>query len=120
MKGLNKVILLGTIAREPDFKSIEFKENNRNMCVLLIVTNDYYTGSDGKKQEDTQWHRVIAWGKMADMIVDKCRKGDVICIEGKLRTRKFTKNNVEESITEVVVCEFSKVSSKKNVESSQN
>jgi single-strand DNA-binding protein len=69
-----------------------------------LATNDHYTNQKGEKVEETQWHRVVAWGKTANLIEKYVTKGKEIAIEGKLSTRSYDdKNGDKKFLTEVVI-----------------
>jgi single-strand DNA-binding protein len=96
----NKVQLLGNVGNEPEVKT--FGEGKK-VANITIATNDYYINDKGDKVEQTEWHRVTAWGKVADIIEKYVTKGKEICIEGKLTHRSYDdKDGNKRYITEVV------------------
>jgi single-strand DNA-binding protein len=99
----NKVQLIGRAGNDPEIKSFD---NGKKIANINLATNDHYTNQKGEKVEDTQWHRVVAWGKTADLIEKYVTKGKEIAIEGKLSTRSYDdKNGDKKFVTEVVVNE---------------
>jgi len=96
----NKVQLIGNVGNEPEVKT--FGEGKK-VANITIATNDYYINDKGDKVEQTEWHRVPAWGKVADIIEKYVTKGKEICIEGKLTHRSYDdKDGNKRYITEVV------------------
>ncbi len=96
----NKVQLIGNVGQEPEIKTFD---GGKKVASITIATNEYYTNDKGEKVEDTQWHRVSAWGKVADIIEKYVTKGKEIAIEGKLTHRSYDdKNGEKRYITEVV------------------
>jgi single-strand DNA-binding protein len=96
----NKVQLIGHVGQEPEVKTIGEEKKVAN---ITIATNDYYINDKGEKIENTEWHRVVAWGKIADIIEKYVTKGKEIAIEGKLTHRSYDdKDGIKRFITEVV------------------
>lgn len=96
----NKVQLIGNVGQEPEIKTFD---GGKKVANIAIATNEYYTNDKGEKIEDTQWHRVSAWGKVADIIEKYVTKGKEIAIEGKLTHRSYDdKEGNKRYITEVV------------------
>jgi single-strand DNA-binding protein len=97
----NKVQLIGHVGQEPEIKTFD---GGKKVANITIATNDYYINDKGDKVEQTEWHRVTAWGKVADIIEKYVTKGKEICIEGKLTHRSYDdKDGTKRYITEVVV-----------------
>ncbi|OYU81396.1 MAG: single-stranded DNA-binding protein [Flavobacterium sp. BFFFF1] len=100
----NKVQLIGHTGGEAEIK--EFGEGKKKAS-LTLATNETYRNDKGEKVEETQWHRIIAWGKQADLIEKYVTKGKEIAIEGKLTYRSYDdKNGEKKYITEVVVTDL--------------
>ncbi|MCX6173073.1 MAG: single-stranded DNA-binding protein [Flavobacterium sp.] len=96
----NKVQLIGNVGNEPEVKTLG---EGKKVANITIATNDYYINDKGDKVEQTEWHRVTAWGKVADIIEKYVTKGKEICIEGKLTHRSYDdKDGNKRYITEVV------------------
>ena len=96
----NKVQLIGHVGQEPEVKTLG---EGKKVANITIATNDYYINAKGEKVEDTQWHKVKAWGKVADIIEKYVTKGKEICIEGKLTYSDYLdKDGVKRYVTEVV------------------
>ena len=96
----NKVQLIGHVGQDPEIKNLDGGKKAAN---LTIATNDSYKNEKGEKVEQTEWHKVVAWGKTAEIIEKYVTKGKEIAIEGKLTHRSYDdKNGEKRYITEVV------------------
>ena len=99
----NTVQLIGHVGQDPEVKSLE---GGKKLANISIATNEVYYKENGDKVEKTEWHRVTAWGKTADIIEKYVTKGTEIAIEGKLTHRSYDdKDGVKRFITEVVANE---------------
>jgi len=97
----NKVQLIGNVGNDPEIKTFD---GGKKVANLTIATNDSYKNDKGEKVEQTEWHKVVAWGKTAEIIEKFVTKGLLIAIEGKLTHRSYEDRNGEKRyITEVVV-----------------
>ncbi|MDA3863160.1 MAG: single-stranded DNA-binding protein [Deltaproteobacteria bacterium] len=98
--GLNKVMLIGNLGKDPVHR---VTSNNKDVVDFSIATTESWRGQDGNREQRTEWHRIVAWGKTAINVKDHLSKGSKVYIEGKLQTRKWTdKNNVDKYTTEIV------------------
>ncbi|MDI1317683.1 single-stranded DNA-binding protein [Flavobacterium sp.] len=96
----NRVQLIGNVGQDPEIKTFD---GGKKVANITIATNESYTNDKGEKVEQTEWHRVTAWGKVADIIEKYVTKGKEIAIEGKLTHRNYEdKDGVKRYITEVV------------------
>lgn len=101
---LNKVIIVGNLGRDPEVRSTQSGDKVAN---LNIATSERWRDRDGNNQEKTEWHRVVLFGKIADVAERYLRKGSKVLIEGKLQTRKWTDQNGQDKYTtEIVVSGF--------------
>ena len=99
----NKVQLIGHVGQDPEIKQLE----NGRVANFTIATNESYTNAKGEKVEQTEWHRVSAWGKTVDIIEQLLKKGSHVAIEGKLTHRSYDdKDGNKRYITEVVANEL--------------
>ena len=97
----NRVQLIGHIGQEPEVKTFD---GGKKVANITIATNDYYINDKGEKIENTEWHRVTAWGKTAEIIEKYVTKGKEIAIDGKLTHRSYDdKDGTKRYVTEVVV-----------------
>ena len=85
MSSVNKVILLGNIGKDPEVR--ETKAGN--IVNLVMATSEKYTDKSGQKQENTEWHNLVVFGKLADVVAKYVKKGDKLYVEGSITTRKW-------------------------------
>jgi single-strand DNA-binding protein len=103
MKSVNKVILLGNLTRDPEIRQTDSK---KAVCSFGLATNRTWTTDTGKKREEPEYHRLVAWETLAEFCDKYLRKGRKVYVEGRLHTRSFTaKDGSEKSATEIVVDE---------------
>jgi single-strand DNA-binding protein len=86
MSGVNKVIIVGRLGADPEMKSVG---SGQNVARLSIATSESWTGKDGQKQERTEWHRVVVWGRQAENCAKHLSKGRQVYVEGRLQTRSW-------------------------------
>ena len=99
----NKVQLIGHVGQDPEVKSI----NDKKVANLTLATNEHYTNANGEKVEQTEWHKITAWGKTAELIEKYVVKGKEIAIEGKLSHRSYDdKDGNKRYVTEILVNEM--------------
>lgn len=104
MSSLNKVQLIGNLGRDPE---IRYTNDNRAIANLTIATTESWNDKKGGRQDKTEWHRVVVFGKLAEVIEKYVKKGDKVYFEGKLQTRQWTdKDGQERYTTEIVVDSF--------------
>lgn len=97
----NKVQLIGHVGQDPEVKTLD---GGKKLANITIATNDYYINDKGDKVEQTEWHRLTAWGKVAEIIEKYVAKGKEVAVEGKLTHRSYEdKEGNKRYITEVVI-----------------
>ncbi len=95
----NKVQLIGNLGNDPE---IILMENGTKLAKFSLATNETYKNAKGEKVTDTQWHNIVAWGKLAEISEDFLSKGKEVMIEGKLMNRTYETNEGEKRyITEI-------------------
>ncbi|MDN4500166.1 single-stranded DNA-binding protein [Pseudomonas mosselii] len=100
-RGVNKVILVGTLGQDPE---VRYMGNGNAVTNLSLATSEQWTDKQsGQKVERTEWHRVVMYGKVAEIAGEYARKGAQIYIEGKLQTREWEKDGIKRYTTEIVV-----------------
>ena len=100
----NRVQLIGHVGQEPEIKNLEA---GKKLANISIATNEVYYRENGDKVEKTEWHRVTAWGKVAEIIEKYVTKGKEIAIEGKLTHRSYDdKDGNKRYVTEIVANEI--------------
>lgn len=98
--GVNKVILIGRLGSDPE---IRYTNNGGAVANFNLATNESWTDKSGQKQERTEWHRVVVWGKLGELCGQYLSKGRQAFVEGRLQTRDWTdKEGVKRYTTEVV------------------
>ncbi|MFT6589657.1 MAG: single-strand DNA-binding protein [Rhodoferax sp.] len=104
MASVNKVILVGNLGRDPE---VRYLPSGDAVANITIATSSKYKGKDGNMVEETEWHRVSFFGKLAEIAGQYLKKGRPVYIEGRIKTRKFTdKDGVEKSATDIVANEM--------------
>lgn len=107
----NKVQLIGNLGQEPEIRT--FNEG-RKMARFSIATNENYKSGNGEWVQDTQWHTLVAWGRVAERAEKYLKKGIEVAVEGKLVNRSYTdKNGEQKNSVEVVVSEILLIGEKK-------
>ncbi|MBI3219135.1 MAG: single-stranded DNA-binding protein [Bacteroidetes bacterium] len=100
MSGVNKVILVGRLGKEPEVRNLE---NGATVANFTMATSETYKDkTTGERKEITEWHNVVLWRGLADIAAKYLHKGDQVYIEGKLRTRSWEKEGVTRYTTEVI------------------
>ncbi len=98
--GVNKVILVGNLGSDPEIRNIP---SGAAVCEFRLATNESWTGKDGQKQDRTEWHRVVVWGRRAETCGKYLSKGRQVYLEGRLRTRSWEdKEGNKRYTTEIV------------------
>lgn len=101
MRGINKVILVGTCGQDPE---VRYLPNGSAVTNLSLATSEAWSDKQtGQKVEKTEWHRVVLFGKVAEIAGEYLRKGSQCYIEGKLKTREWEKDGIKRYVTEVHV-----------------
>ncbi len=83
---VNKVMLIGNLGRDPE---IRYTTSGQAVANFTLATTEKYTNKAGDKQEDTEWHRIVAWGRLAEICGEYLTKGRMVYIEGSIRTRSW-------------------------------
>lgn len=103
MSGVNKVILVGHLGKDPE---IRYLDGGVSVASFPLATSESFT-KDGQRIEQTEWHNVVMWRNLAETAAKYLQKGKLIYLEGKLRTRSFEdKGKVKRYITEIVADHF--------------
>ena len=98
--GLNKVMLIGNLGKDPE---VRYTPGGQAVANFNIATNEAWTDKQGQKQERTEWHRIVVWGKVAELCGEYLSKGRQVYIEGRLQTREWNnKEGAKQYTTEIV------------------
>ncbi len=99
MNSVNKVILVGRLGADPE---VRYTGSGTPVAHFRMATNETWTGKDGNKEERTEWHRIVAWGKLGEICGEYLGKGRQVFVEGKLRTNSWeTKEGEKRYTTEI-------------------
>ncbi|MCY1544070.1 Single-stranded DNA-binding protein [compost metagenome] len=117
MSGINKVILVGHLGKDPEVRHLE---GGVTVASFPLATSETFN-KDGKRVEQTEWHNIVLWRGLAEVASKYLQKGKLVYIEGKLRTRSFEdKEKVKKYVTEVVAENFTMLGRKSDFEQSNN
>lgn len=86
MRGVNKVILIGRLGKDPELR---YTTNGQPVANFTVATTEVRGSKDTERQEYTEWHRVVAWGRLAEICGEYLTKGKMVYVEGSLRTRSW-------------------------------
>ena len=102
VRGVNKAILLGNLAADPEFRILS-NGSNTAVATVSLATNESYRDQQGNIQDRTEWHRLVFWGRLAEIAHEYLHKGSQIYVEGKIRTRSYDDQSGQRRyITEIV------------------
>jgi len=102
MSGINKVILVGNLGANPEMR---FTQGGQAVANLSVATTERWTDKSGQKQEATEWHRVVVWGKQAEIVGQYLTKGRQVYIEGRIRTRQWQDQQGQKRYTTEIVAQ---------------
>ncbi|MBP6881628.1 MAG: single-stranded DNA-binding protein [Candidatus Pacebacteria bacterium] len=100
---LNKAILYGNLTRDPELKALP---SGMSVCSFGLATNRVYNDRDGKRQEATEYHNIVVFGKQADTVAKYLTKGNGVLVEGRIQTRSWETNGQKNYRTEIIVDRF--------------
>jgi single-strand DNA-binding protein len=99
MAGVNKVILVGNVGKDPEVKSI----GSKKVAKFVLATSESYKDQSGERVEQTEWHNIEFWGTTVDVVEKYVKKGSQVYVEGKIRTRSYEdKDGVKRYVTEIM------------------
>ena len=103
MRGINKVILIGHLGKDPEIRRFE----NGMVANFTLATTEVYKDKNGNRAEKTEWHNIAVWGKQAEIAEKYLKKGGAIYVEGRIRSREYTdKENIQRRAYEIVCDRF--------------
>ena len=117
MASVNKVILLGNLGRDPETRYTA--DGGTAICNIAVATSRRYKNSQGELQEETEWHRVVFFGRQAEVAQTYLRKGNPVYIEGRLRTRRWQDQEGKDRYQTEIICETMQLLGSRN-QSSQH
>lgn len=102
MSSVNKAIILGNVGKDPE---IRYMADGKATTNLSVATSSSWKNKDGEKQESTEWHRISAFGKLAEIIGEYVKKGSQIYIEGRITTRKWKDKDGQDKYTTEIIAD---------------
>ncbi|MEO8734175.1 MAG: single-stranded DNA-binding protein [Flavobacteriales bacterium] len=109
----NRVQLMGNLGTDPDVREFE---GGRCLARFRVATNEKFIYGDGLSKEETQWHSVVAWGRVAEKVAQQLQKGSKLSLEGRLVHRVYeTKDGQKRYVTEVVMNSFAMIAQQEEV-----
>lgn len=118
MADLNKAFIRGRLGQDPEVK---YTKNNTAVANLSIATSSSYKNKQGERVEDTEWHRVTLWSRLAEIAQEYLHKGDLVFIEGRIETRKWEdKDGNDRYTTEIVGFRLDMLNTKESSDSKKN
>ena len=101
--GVNKVILVGNLGADPDMR---YTPSGQGVCELRVATSESWNDKNGQRQERTEWHRIVVWGKRAEVCSKYLSKGRQVYVEGRIQTRTYDdKDGNKRYITEIIAAD---------------
>jgi single-strand DNA-binding protein len=97
-RGVNKVILIGNLGSDPELR---YTASGTAVAKFSVATTETYNDRDGNRQEQTEWHRIVVWRKLAEICGQYLSKGKQVYIEGRLRTTSYEKDGIKRYTTEI-------------------
>lgn len=100
MSGINKVIVVGRLGQDPE---VRYTQGGQAVCNFSVATSESWNDKEGQRQEKTEWHRIVVWGKIAEICSQYLGKGRQVYVEGRLQTRQWDdKDGNKRYTTEIV------------------
>ena len=102
MSGVNKVILVGRLGTDPE---VRYTNNGKAVAKLSLATSENWSDKEGQRQERTEWHRIVVWGKLGELCGEYLKKGRQVFIEGRLQTRSWEDKEGQKKYTTEIVAQ---------------
>jgi len=114
---LNKCVLIGRVGKDPETKHFD----NNQVCNFTLATSETYKDKNGNKTTNTEWHKIVLWGKLAEIADKYVKKGDLLCVIGKIIHREYeAKDGSKKYITEIVGTEMTMLGNKGDSKKEEN
>jgi len=117
MAGINRVILIGNLGKDPDVITFD---NGVKKATFSLATSESYKNKEGNRVDQTEWHNIVMWRGLADIAERFLRKGNQIYLEGKLKTRSYEQDGIKKYITEIFVDNMTMLGSRKDSSENQD
>jgi single-strand DNA-binding protein len=112
MRSINKVILMGNLTREPEVRQTT---GGQTVATFSVATNRYWKGNEGNQNEETEYHDIVAWGKLAEICQAYLKTGTAVYVEGRLKTRSWEGQDGHKRYkTEIILSDLNIISRKKD------
>jgi single-strand DNA-binding protein len=116
-RSLNRVQLIGNLTRDPELR---YTPNGTAVCSFSIATNRNWTTDTGEKKEEVEFHRIVAWNKLAELCSQFLTKGRKVFVEGRLQTRQWNaQDGTQKQTTEIIISDMILLDSKRQVDQEQ-
>ena len=102
MAGVNKVILVGNLGADPEVK---YTPSGKSVANFRIATSEQWTNKDGEKEERTEWHRIVAWGRLGEICGEYLHKGKQVYVEGRLQTKTWEDRDGNKRYTTEIIAQ---------------
>ena len=102
MRSLNKVLLIGNLGSDPELRRLQ---SGQAVTTFRLATNESWNDREGNVQQRTEWHRIVAWGKLAEICSDYMRKGRQVFVEGRLQTRQWQDQQGQARFTTEIIAQ---------------
>jgi single-strand DNA-binding protein len=113
MASVNKVILIGNLGRDPE---VRYTPSGSAVCNVSVATTRNWKNKDsGERQEETEWHRVVFYDRLAEIAGEYLKKGRPVYVEGRLKTRKWQKDGADQYTTEIIATEMQLLGSREGM-----
>ena len=110
MKGLNKVMLIGRLGKNPELR---YTSNGQPVAKFSLATDESWIDKNGKRQNRPEWHNIVAWGKLAEICSSYLKKGSLVYLEGRIQTRNWEDNSGNRRYTtEIIISDMSMLDTK--------
>ncbi len=104
MKSINKAILIGHAGKQPE---VRYTQGGAPVANFSLATNEYWTSNTGERGERTEWHKIVAWGKLAEFCQEYVHKGSYLYVEGRIQSRSYDdRDGIKRYITEIRALEI--------------
>lgn len=117
MSGVNKVILVGHLGRDPEVRTLD---NGTKVASFSLATSETYRNKDGQKVDITDWHNIVVWRGLAEITEKYLKKGNLVYIEGRIKTRSYEKDGIKKYITEIVADNMNMLGGKRDMDQADN
>lgn len=112
-RGYNRVVLVGNVGKDPELR---YTASGVPVVTFSLATSEMWKDKDGTQRERTDWHNIVAWNKLAEIIQEIVKKGSRLLVEGKIQTRSYEKNGEKRSVMEIVADNVLLLDGRKNID----